>query len=515
MLRVLIALALLLAPLSARADSMSIGGASIAGTLTTQQLYNKSGAIAGSANHTYYDTALPTPGAPVITQGGTAGGTTYLYSVTARGQLGQTISSPLTTTTTGNVTLSGSNYNIVTTAAVTGSTSCDVYTLTAPFTSGNWKYVGNVACGSAINDTGASAQNLGGFPTTANNLVDETAGVSLGQNLLIGGHLAVGGATLGFNPSGTSGQSTFSVAQTATGGGGTVYESDPYMAVMKMTLNPSIDLALSQPWGLAVNVSSLSSSTHKLNAVEGLSATVNINGTQNILQGDAINTGFTLGTGATNVGGDTQYSLFTGVNSANAVGNQTYAMLAYRASVYALGTTGTLTEADGYRVDQNMCGSNGQPITNCYGFQMQAPTATANVTNFEAFRAGDGHLLGSSTSFGFHALGTAFKNLFEGPVGYGHLESTGTRFTVSGCGGSPVAGHSTAGTFSVTTAGACAGAVVTMGDSQTAPTGWACPVSDQTTGNLLRQTASTPTTVTFAGTTAASDVIVFGPCTAF
>jgi hypothetical protein len=43
-------------------------------------------------------------------------------------------------------------------------------------------------------------------------------------------------------------------------------------------------------------------------------------------------------------------------------------------------------------------------------------------------------------------------------------------------------------------------------------TGWRCAVSDQTTGNLFRQTASSATTATFSGVSVSGDVLSYGPC---
>jgi hypothetical protein len=84
----------------------------------------------------------------------------------------------------------------------------------------------------------------------------------------------------------------------------------------------------------------------------------------------------------------------------------------------------------------------------------------------------------------------------------------GTRFTCTGDGCSPVDGGATAGTFTVTTTGAAA-PIVTMGSSFTAPTKFSCSVSNLTTANLIRQSASTTTTATFSGVTVSGDTITF------
>lgn len=85
----------------------------------------------------------------------------------------------------------------------------------------------------------------------------------------------------------------------------------------------------------------------------------------------------------------------------------------------------------------------------------------------------------------------------------------GTRFTCTTDGCSPVAGGATAGTFTVTTTGVST-PVVTMGGSGfTATAGFVCSAQNQTTANLMRQTASSTTTATFSGTTVSGDTISF------
>jgi hypothetical protein len=85
-----------------------------------------------------------------------------------------------------------------------------------------------------------------------------------------------------------------------------------------------------------------------------------------------------------------------------------------------------------------------------------------------------------------------------------------TKFTASGCSNSTTVGSGTAGSYHSGTAGTCT-VTITMGNSLTAPNGWACSAFDQTTGaDVQHQSASTTTTATITGTTASSDVIVFG-----
>jgi hypothetical protein len=92
--------------------------------------------------------------------------------------------------------------------------------------------------------------------------------------------------------------------------------------------------------------------------------------------------------------------------------------------------------------------------------------------------------------------------------------SAGTTFTATGCGTpTSLTGGATAGSF-LAQARSCT-VTVTMGNLATAPNGWSCSVWDvTTTADTLKETAYTTTTVTFSGTVASRDKIIFG-CTGF
>jgi hypothetical protein len=90
----------------------------------------------------------------------------------------------------------------------------------------------------------------------------------------------------------------------------------------------------------------------------------------------------------------------------------------------------------------------------------------------------------------------------------------GRNFTATGCGApTSLTGGSTAGSF-LAHATSCT-VTVTMGNLATAPNGWVCSVWDvTTTADAMKEIAYTTTTVTFSGTIAAGDKIIFG-CTGF
>lgn len=99
-----------------------------------------------------------------------------------------------------------------------------------------------------------------------------------------------------------------------------------------------------------------------------------------------------------------------------------------------------------------------------------------------------------------------------GKVEFGHLVvSTGAAPAVTGCTSATIVAGSTylAGQVNGTPTGTCA---VTLTFDTAAPHGYNCAISNQTTANLIRQTASTPTTAVLTGTTVANDVLAYGPC---
>ncbi|MBT9176562.1 MAG: hypothetical protein DDT20_00882 [Firmicutes bacterium] len=66
-------------------------------------------------------TGIASPAAPTVTVVGAAGATTYRYRVSARTRVGETLAGAETTITTGNATLSATNLNRITWAAVAGA----------------------------------------------------------------------------------------------------------------------------------------------------------------------------------------------------------------------------------------------------------------------------------------------------------------------------------------------------------------------------------------------------------
>ncbi len=90
--------------------------------------FNSSGSFGGSADLQWIDTALPTPDAPTVTQGGTPGSTNYAYAISWNGLVGASATGAAQATATGPAALDGTNFNIIDPgAAPAGATSYSVF----------------------------------------------------------------------------------------------------------------------------------------------------------------------------------------------------------------------------------------------------------------------------------------------------------------------------------------------------------------------------------------------------
>jgi parallel beta-helix repeat protein len=96
------------------------GGAYTFGTTTAAATLTLQGSLKAS------QLAAPTLSA-TVTNVGTAGSTTYRYQITAYDGVGETTGSTIQQTTTGNATLSGTNYNTITWTALPGAYQYKIY----------------------------------------------------------------------------------------------------------------------------------------------------------------------------------------------------------------------------------------------------------------------------------------------------------------------------------------------------------------------------------------------------
>src|SRR5207253_2955801 len=103
------------------------GGATPGAPDNSLQYRVNSTTLGGSSNLLFNPTALATPTAPTVSVVGTPGTSTYGYRVDACNAYGCTPGSTEADVTTGNATLDSTNKNRIITAAVTGSTSCNVF----------------------------------------------------------------------------------------------------------------------------------------------------------------------------------------------------------------------------------------------------------------------------------------------------------------------------------------------------------------------------------------------------
>jgi len=109
--------------------------------------------------------SLAVPGTPTIAPQGTAGTTTYSYRITARSLVGETLASPAGTTTTGNATLSATNFNRITWASVSGAVDYRIYRTASGGSPATTGLIGTTVS-LTFNDTGLAAS--GAVPTVDN-----------------------------------------------------------------------------------------------------------------------------------------------------------------------------------------------------------------------------------------------------------------------------------------------------------------------------------------------------------
>lgn len=94
---------------------------------------------------------LGEPAAPAVLVRGTVGETSYSYKVVALNARGHSMASDATAISTGNATLSGSNYNQITPPVVTGASGFDIYRTAGGGTQGK---IGSVKGRAPFKDTG-------------------------------------------------------------------------------------------------------------------------------------------------------------------------------------------------------------------------------------------------------------------------------------------------------------------------------------------------------------------------
>ena len=111
--------------------------------------------------------ALTTPTGLAVTPTGTTGSTSYSYRVSAVNAIGETLACVSVATTTGNATLSATNYNAITWSAVSGATGYNIWGRYA--TGLGETYMGTVYGLLVYNDKGQDDPSLSYLPPEANN----------------------------------------------------------------------------------------------------------------------------------------------------------------------------------------------------------------------------------------------------------------------------------------------------------------------------------------------------------
>lgn len=405
------------------------------GTSGTVTYWGASNTLKSSNNLLYYDAAIPQAAQPTLATVGSAGSTSYSYVVVPMGNLGYGLPSTYKTIATGNATLDGTNYITVATAAVTGSTSCDIYRgLNNFLTSGLMYIIAHVSCGATYSDQGSY-----GTPTNDSQPLaqyDASAGVLVGQNMKVNGLVSIGtaGVGKGINSGIDSGQASLSIVQANTNSG--VPMSDPVGIYLNQTNTPTTVGGIQQSRTIDAISYIPTTATKTVLEQQGIESNVSADGSGSI----NILDGFTSlpSLGGDIIANDSEGPSFPaivayrGVNTvgtSRTVTNQTGLAI----SIVSVGI-GTIARGDGLRVYSwgDILGTG--KYTNLNGLYIDTPGAgqvPSNATNYTGINVEDGHAVGTSTSYGLYIHGSAWKSIFDGSVGIGTI-NPGTPLDVQG-----------------------------------------------------------------------------------
>ncbi len=161
--------------------------------------------------------SIGAPGITSITQGGTAGTTSYSYAISALNAGGSTPAPLSYQTSTGNATLTGTNTNIITWGAITGATSYNIYRTASAGSPATTGLIGTVTAPTVtFTDTGIAA-------TTAAPTTDTTGAITLNGGLTINGNLvSTGLGAIALTGGAASTWSTTAGSITLTSGSGNI-----------------------------------------------------------------------------------------------------------------------------------------------------------------------------------------------------------------------------------------------------------------------------------------------------
>ncbi|MDL2342454.1 MAG: right-handed parallel beta-helix repeat-containing protein, partial [Patescibacteria group bacterium] len=296
----------------------------------------------------FVNSALVTPAAPTVTNQGTAGSTSYSYAVTAFDGLGETLASTATTTTTGNATLNGTNFNRIVPARVSGAVSYKIYRTASAGSPATTGLIGTLAGGAStfqFDDTGlAGSTALPTVNTTGNatiagflglNNASPTNRLNINTVTTTNANTAVAQALIGTGSGGNTGlvvQGTG--AQTADlfqaqNAGGTVITSISYNGRINSDAGFN-----SSTTSNGIGIQSGGSSNGFVGQFSGTDAKFNFTG--NTVPGSTIDTYIKSGSDATLYGGSALVQVRT--SNASHAGTAFYAPFSGSAAVILQGT---------------------------------------------------------------------------------------------------------------------------------------------------------------------------------
>lgn len=352
--------------------------------------------------------------------------------------------------------------------------------------------------------------------------INTCIGAGACQTLTTGGDNVYVGEDAGSGSAGTSSGNT--VLGTHAGDNITTLNSSEIIGHSAMGTTGA-GIVVSNDVVIGDGAASNASGSNSDNIIEGHQAANNFTtGIQNVYIGSAVAPQVTSGQHNVVVGYDGAPGLTTGSDNTIIGWEAMNAQVASSGSVAIGSLANSDTGSDNVEMGSFSGGGASQSDQVCVGlFSCNNMTGGSNVAvgiQANATSAGTGHnnvLLGRLSQVGPNINSAAQIGVGTNPVSSSMQFLTipiagTTTFTATGCTNSTLVGGATTGSYHSGTTGTCT-VVVTTG--LTAPNGWACFANDlTTTADTIKQTASSATTATLAGTTVSGDVINFG-CMAY
>lgn len=453
---------------------------------------------------------LPVPTlSSTVTNVGTAGTTTYRYQITALDGTGETTGSTIQQTTTGNATLSGTNYNTITWTAVPGAVQYNIYRCTGTgCTPAKLATVaGNVT---TYNDQAAGSPS-GTAPATNTTGGGTFAGVLQGSALLSNSLDTPSAGTLNIGTSNATAITIGSATTTTTVQGnliadqnvlinGTYTTTNNYRQYISGTLNSSVTTS---QYGFQNQVN-FNPSGASLTNIYGTTSTPVVSGSSLNISSVYAFTG-SVQTAAGYTGQITNGAVYN-ASDATISGSQLFSSFSeFQGGAISANSGNTSGTINDYNVKLNgstaAAGSGG--TLNNYGIYLTQPSGSGAGTtnNYGLYIQGNG---AGSTNYSIYNNSTALSYYAGSINAVGGYQYNGTAGLTTTCsGGQFLQNQKVQG--GITTLGTCASAAAGLTGSGTV--GTIAMFSGSTTNLASSILSQSGTTISVAGSLSATGTI--------